>query len=234
MAFAASGEPDGLVLPAGFHATVVAEGLGALRHLAVRGNGNIYISTPQNQDPAKNGIIALHLDANHHADQIQHFGSIDGGTGIRFHNDRLYASTPSGVSRSHVPRQRTRSVERARHLFVALDASANLCTAQTQPPPGQPLPTTPPVGLKPCPDLETRAGVWRFDANKAKQRFPADGEQWRRASATLVRSTGRRPTVISILSDRSTSHATLRLQSWGAPPQPPNRLGPRGQRATSD
>src|SRR5437762_2704599 len=73
-----------------------------------RGNGNIYISTPQTQDPAKNGIIALHLDANHHADQIQHFGPIDGGTGIRFHNDRLYASTPSGVSRSHVPRQRTR------------------------------------------------------------------------------------------------------------------------------
>src|SRR5437762_2704602 len=65
------------------------------------------------------------------------------------------------------------SVERARHLFVALDASANLCTAQTRAPPGQPLPTTPPVGLKPCPDLETRAGVWRFDANKAKQRFPA-------------------------------------------------------------
>jgi hypothetical protein len=95
--FAASQEPDGLTLPAGFHATVVAEGLGPIRHLAVRGNGNLYISTPHNQDPGKGGIIALHLDANHHADQIRHFGSIDGGTGIRFHGDRLYASTPSGV-----------------------------------------------------------------------------------------------------------------------------------------
>jgi len=95
-ALSAAPEPDGLTLPPGFHA---AEGLGPIRHLAVRGNGNIDLSTPQNQDPSKSGIIALHLDTNHHADQIQHFGSIDGGTGIRFHHDRLYASTPSGVYR---------------------------------------------------------------------------------------------------------------------------------------
>ena len=95
----ASNEPDGLTLPPGFHAAVVAEGLGPIRHLAVRGNGNIYISTPHNQDPAKGGIVALHLDANYHAQEIQHFGSIDGGTGIRFHDDHLYASTPSGVYR---------------------------------------------------------------------------------------------------------------------------------------
>ena len=203
-ALAAAGEPDGLTLPPGFHATVVAESLGPIRHLAVRGNGNLYVSTPHNQDPGKSGIIALHLDANHHADQIQHFGSIDGGTGIRFHNDRLYASTPSGVYRfafrgselipsvdpelivdgmpaSHPGFNRVNrpiAFDGKGSLFIALDASANLCTAQTQPPPGQPLPTTPPVGLKPCPDLENRAGVWRFDANKRGQKFPTDGEQW--------------------------------------------------------
>jgi glucose/arabinose dehydrogenase len=64
------------------------------------------------------------------------------------------------------------------HLFVGLDAAANLCTMQTQPPPGQPLPTTPPSGLNPCPDLATRAGVWRFDADRVAQTFPADGERW--------------------------------------------------------
>ena len=204
VALIAGGEPDGLTLPPGFHATVVAEGLGPIRHLAVRGNGNIYVSTPQNQDPSKAGIIALHLDANHHADQIQHFGTIDGGTGIRFHNDRLYASTPSSVYRfafrgaelvpaadpepivdgmpaSHPGFNRVNrpiAFDNKGNLFVALDASANLCTVQTQPPPGQPLPTTAPVGLKPCPDLETRAGVWRFDGNKRGQKFPADGERW--------------------------------------------------------
>src|SRR5579871_1833299 len=87
----AGAEPDGLTLPPGFHATIVAEELGAIRHLAVRGNGNIYLSTPQNAAGHGGGIIALHLDANHRADRTEHFGTIDGGTGIRFHNDRLYA-----------------------------------------------------------------------------------------------------------------------------------------------
>ena len=197
-------EPDSLTLPPGFHASVVVEGLGPIRHLAVRANGNLYVSTPQNPDPSKSGIIALHLDANHHADRIQHFGSIDGGTGIRFHNDHLYASTPSGVYRfafrgselipSGAPDaivdgmptahpgfnrvNRPIAFDAKGNLFVALDASANLCTVQTQPPPGQPLPTTPPVGLTPCPDLGARAGVWRFEANRPGQKFPADGEQW--------------------------------------------------------
>ena len=204
VALIAAAEPDGLTLPPGFHASVVAEGLGPIRHMTVRGNGNIYVSTPQNPDPTKSGIIALRLDANHHVDEMQHFGSIDGGTGIRFHNDRLYASTPSGVYRfafrgaelipsaepepivegmpaSHPGFNRVNrpiAFDAKGNLFVALDASANLCTVQTQPPPGQPLATTPPVGLKPCPDLGARAGVWRFDGNKRGQKFPADGEQW--------------------------------------------------------
>jgi glucose/arabinose dehydrogenase len=204
MAFAAAPEPDGLTLPSGFHASVVAEGLGAIRHLAVRANGNIYVSTPQNQDGKGGGIIALHLDANHHADRTEHFGTVDGGTGIRFHDDRLYASTPSGVYRftfrgnelvpssepdlivdgmpaSHPGFNRVNrpiAFDGKGNLFVALDGSANLCTEQTQPPPGRPLPATPPVGVKPCPDLATRAGVWRFDANKVSQKFPAAGEKW--------------------------------------------------------
>ena len=204
IAFEAAEEPDGLTLPPSFHASVVAEGLGQIRHLAVRGNGNIYVSTPQNQEGHGSGIIALHLDGNHHADQTQHFGSIDGGTGIRFQNDRLYASTPSGVYRflfrgnelvpsgeperivdgmpaSHPGFNRVNrpiAFDGKGNLFVALDASANLCTAQTQPPPGQPLPSAAPVGVKPCPDLGTRAGVWRFDANKVGQKFPTAGEQW--------------------------------------------------------
>jgi len=212
LALMAAPEPDGLVLPPGFHASVVAEGLGAIRHLAVRANGNIYLSTPENADPAKSGIIALHVDANHHADQIQHFGTIEGGTGIRFHNDHLYASTPSGVYRfafrgsELVPSDEPETIvdgmpathpgfnrvnrpiafDGKGNLFVALDASANLCTVETQPPPGQQLPTIPPVGLKPCTDLGTRAGVWRFDGNKRGQKFPTDGDQW----ATGIRDIG--------------------------------------------
>src|ERR1700677_4494527 len=92
-------EPDGLTLPAGFHATVVSEGLGNIRHLTVRENGNIYISTPHDANGGPGGIIALHLDASHHADRMERFSNVDGGTGIRFHNGALYAASSSGVYR---------------------------------------------------------------------------------------------------------------------------------------
>src|SRR3569832_969764 len=95
----AAGEPDGLTLPAGFHATVVAEALGPIRHLAVRDNGDIYVSTPKDAQGKGGGIVALRLDAGHKADQVQHFGTVDGGTGIRFYKGALYVSSTSGVYR---------------------------------------------------------------------------------------------------------------------------------------
>ena len=76
LAFAA--EPDGLVLPAGFHASIVSEGLGPIRHLAVRPNGDLYISTPVDKQNKGAGIIVLHLDANHKADRVEHFGVVAG------------------------------------------------------------------------------------------------------------------------------------------------------------
>src|SRR5689334_3994460 len=88
-------EPDGLVLPAGFHASIVADGLKGARHLAFRNRDALYVST-RGKD---NGIIALHLDASHKADRTEHFGGVNGGTGIRFWRDKLYASTPTTVYR---------------------------------------------------------------------------------------------------------------------------------------
>jgi glucose/arabinose dehydrogenase len=196
LALAAADQPDGLKLPEGFHATVVADALGQIRHLAVRDNGDIYVSTPQDQQGRGGGIIALRLDASHHAAQTEHFGAIDGGTGIRFYKGRLYASSPSGVYRftfdgnalvpskeaepivegtptTHPGFNRTNrpiALDGRGGLFIALDASANLCTAPDTPAGAKP------AGLKPCPDLGARAGIWRFDAEKLHQKFPADGE----------------------------------------------------------
>src|SRR5579884_1242895 len=192
-------EPDGLRLPVGFHATVVAEALGRIRHMAGRANGDIYISTPRDQQGNGKGagIIAVRLDAGHKAAQVQHFGSVDGGTGIRFYNGSLYASSPSAIYRftfngdELVPSKepeiivdgmpsthpgfnrvnRPIAFDGKGNLFVALDASANLCLDPNTPK------EAPPVGLTPCPDLGTRSGVWRFSATKAGQRFPTDGEQ---------------------------------------------------------
>src|SRR5438105_1658757 len=77
-------EPDGLKLPPGFHASVVADGLTGMRHLAVRPNGDLYIST-RGAGTANLGIIALHIGPDGKADKTEHFGAISGGTGIRFY-----------------------------------------------------------------------------------------------------------------------------------------------------
>jgi len=195
--FAVTEEPDALVLPSGFHATVVAEGLGPVRHLAVRENGDLYVSTPVDKQNTGAGIIAVHLDANHKADQIEHFGTVDGGTGIRFYKGALYATSGAGVYRftfikgallpgkdpsiivggmptNHPGFNRVNrplAFDGRGDLFVGLEASANTCDDAGT------AAGIPPVGLKPCPDLGVRAGVWRFDANKIGQRFPSDGEQ---------------------------------------------------------
>jgi glucose/arabinose dehydrogenase len=204
LGLALANEPTDLTLPQDFHATVVAGSLGPIRHLTVRGNGDIYVST------LDKGIFALHLDANHKADQIEHFGAVEGGTGIVFYQGDLYATTASAVyrfkfsnSKELVPgrgpeiivegmpvrdpgfnrENRPLAADGRGDLFVGLGGSANLCVARNSPaaaPPGAApeIPSAaPPVGLKPCPDLGGRSGVWRFSAEKLNQKFPTDGEQ---------------------------------------------------------
>jgi len=183
-------EPDGLKLPSGFHASVVADGIKGLRHLAVRADGVIYAST---LDPAdKNGgIAAIHLDAAHKADRIAYFSSVHGGTGIRFHKGALYASSFTGVYRfvfkdgeivpSAAPEtvmdgmpqtsffNRVIAFDPRGNLYVAVATSGNICaTAAT--------PTTRPRGLNPCPGLSGRGGIWQFDAAKTGQKF-SEGTQ---------------------------------------------------------
>lgn len=203
LGLAVADAPDDLTLPAGFHATVVADGLGPVRHLAVRGNGDIYLST------LDRGIFALHLDTDHKADQIEHFGAVEGGTGILFYQGDLYATNATGVFRfafdnnkelvpERIPQNivegmplrdtgfnrenRSLAADGKGDLFVGVGGSANLCVARNSPgaaPPGAPntQSTSAPVGAKPCPDLTGRSGVWRFSADKLNQKFPADGEQ---------------------------------------------------------
>ena len=203
-------QPDGLTVPPDFHVSVVTDGLGPVRHLAIRQNGDIYVST------LDKGIIALHLDADHKADQIKQFGNVQGGTGIRFYDGALYATSGTGVYRFKftdngelVPstppdlivdgmpekdpgyRRTNRAIafDGKGNLYVALGGSANICTAPAAAAPGSsPAPSqataAAPVGLKPCPDIGKRAGIWRFNATKPGQSF-AQGEQ----IATGIRDT---------------------------------------------
>ena len=189
---ALAAEPDNLVLLPGFHASVVAEGLGRARHIAVRDNGDLYVSTSTERNGAPIGIVALRLDRDHKVIATEHFSTVAGGTGLRIYKNALYAASPTTVYRfafqgpALVPAEpeimidgmpsagfpsRGLAFDGKGGLYVTAGASSNICLDPAAPK------SAPPVGLKPCPSLETRSGVWRFDASKMNQKFPSDGEQ---------------------------------------------------------
>src|ERR1700743_49316 len=84
-----------LTLPPGFSATIIADSLGALRHLAVTNQGDIYVKLNSLKDGK--GIYFL-SDTNHDGriDQKTGFGNYP-GTGIIIKDNDLYASSNSGV-----------------------------------------------------------------------------------------------------------------------------------------
>ena len=184
-------EPDGLVLPPGFHASVVAEGLGPIRHMAIRDNGDIYVSTRHPRNQPSTGIIALRLGPDHKAMQIEHFSDVDQGTGIRIYKGALYASSATGIYRfpldgkALVPTAAPQTIvdgltmtnnhviafDGKGKLFVSFDGGGNICADPATPKGDKP------VGLKPCPNLTVRGGIWQFDDSKSDQKF-SDGEHF--------------------------------------------------------
>jgi len=180
-------EPDGLVLPPGFHAQVVAEGLGPLRHLAVRPNGDIYASTG-GEGGKPEGLVAIAPGADGKAAHVEHFSNVNGGTGIALHHGMLYAASNTAIYRFRFsgnallpdgePQTIVSDLRPGTHaiafddrgqMFVSIGAKSNACSSK-------PSPDAKPVGQKPCPDLTGGGGIWRFDANRTGQTF-ADGTQ---------------------------------------------------------
>ncbi|MCP5411794.1 MAG: PQQ-dependent sugar dehydrogenase [Alphaproteobacteria bacterium] len=180
-------EPDGLILPPGFHAQVVASDLGPIRHMALRGH-DIYVSTRHGRNQPSVGIVAIRMAPDHTPLQSTHFGKADQGTGIRVHDGWLYAASGTGVWRyklddmlvpSGEPEEIVTGLAATNHpiafdtkgdLYVGIDGGGGTSNC---PDPKNPKDAKP-KGLDPCPLLETRGGVWRFDANKAGQTL-ADG-----------------------------------------------------------
>ena len=178
-------EPDGLVLPPGFHATVVGDLGNAVRHMAFRDASTLYVSTDR---PAKDapdvGIIAVHLNKDHKVDGApQHFSQVDNGTSILFHDGALYAASADTIYRfkftgkelvpsaapetivSKIPRRSAVTFDPKGAMYVAVGGSGNMCVDPNAPK------GSIPVGINPCPDMNVRAGIWKFDGNKTDQTF---------------------------------------------------------------
>jgi glucose/arabinose dehydrogenase len=188
----------GLTLPAGFCASVFADNLGRARHLVAASSGTVYVNTWSNMyTQMKNApggyVVALRdLDGDGHAEMVQRFGSVHedgkagGGTGIALQGDALYVEDNGKIVRyalmagSAVPTGQPETIVSALpaegdhpmhpfavapdgSLFVNSGSATNSCQQKNR--------TLQSPGQKPCRELATHAGIWRYDGNKTGQTF---------------------------------------------------------------
>ena len=201
-----SGDPDngGLTLPGGFEAVVVTDSLkGTARHIAVNSNGDIYVKL---RFPSEFGGNAALRDQDNDGkvDTIQFFDEYQDkssyGTSMRIHNGYLYFSSVTRVFRQKLtpgqlmpdskielmltdtqpPRQHdTKPIafDDKGNMYVPFGAPSDCCQVQDR------TPFSP--GMNPCPLLELRGGIWKFDANKPNQ-FQKDGEKFATGLRSIV------------------------------------------------
>jgi glucose/arabinose dehydrogenase len=184
-------DPDnaGISVPAGFCALVFAEGLPHARYLDVAENGDVYVSiegTIPRDTVTRPAVMALR-DTNRdgRADQIEAFGK-RGNTGLALHNDWLYVDQGESIVRyfrppgqllpapngevvvSGIPllpghRARNFAIAPDGVMYVNVGAASNACQVKDR--------AKESPGMNPCEELDTRAGIWRFDANRINQTF---------------------------------------------------------------
>jgi glucose/arabinose dehydrogenase/cytochrome c5 len=197
-----AGDNGGIALPPGFCATVFADHIGHARHMAVAPDGVVYVNTWSgryyaNDTPPPGGfLVALQdSDGDGAADIAARFGDTvqkgsAGGTGIALYNGWLYAEMNDRIRRYKLPDNgivpkgapetvvsglpltgdhpmHPFAIDKNGNLFVDVATATNSCQPQNR------MPNVP--GDKPCTELETRGGIWRYDANKTGQQFSSAG-----------------------------------------------------------
>jgi len=196
--------PDagGLTLPAGFCATVFADSIGHARHLAVSPDGVVYVNTwsgkyyGNDKPPAGGFLVALRdTTGDGRADQIVRFGDSvpsggAGGTGIALYHGSLYAEAndkivrfpiasgavaPSGAAEVIVQAlpltgdhpMHPIAIDSGGGLYIDLGSATNACQLKNR--------IAGSLGHRPCTELQSRGGIWRYDANRIGQHFsPAE------------------------------------------------------------
>lgn len=173
----------GILLPGNFGAIVVMDSLGRGRHLAVNENGDIYVHLAKETDDGF-GIIALRdTSGDGRADIKEGFSELT-GTGIGLHDGYLYYSTRTEIFRSPIEPGKLLPQKRADTLVHLVDGSGHMEKPFTFDGKGNMLVnvgsetnacmeekrTKGSPGIDPCIELETRAGIWKFDDNVLHQK----------------------------------------------------------------
>jgi glucose/arabinose dehydrogenase len=180
-----------LTLPAGFKATVFADGLGKARHITVTSSGYVYVKLASSK---KGNTIVRLKDTNGDgvADEEIDFGSFK-GTGIKVKNGWLYASSDEEVYRFKMNADGTIAngaqpekivtgllsrgeheakaitLDNAGNLYVNIGAYSNSCQIEDR--------KEGSLGRKPCPILDSAGGIWQFKADKPNQTY-GDGVRY--------------------------------------------------------
>ena len=188
----------GVSLPSGFCATIFADKVGHARQLAVAPDGTVYVNTWSgiyygNDKPHDGGFLIALKDTKGtgHADVNVRFGptfaeGAHGGTGIWLYKNSLYAelddkivryllkdgeAAPTGKAETILSGMPVTgdhpmhgfAIDADGNLFVEMGTATNACEKENR------MPHSP--GIDPCTELETRGGIWRYDANKSDQVF---------------------------------------------------------------
>ncbi len=191
-------DDSGLQLPAGFCATVFADGIGHARHMVAAPSGVLYVNTWSgryygNDTPHPGGFLVALQDkgGTGKADLIERFGETAqsggaGGTGIGMYKGSIYAESNDRIVRyslpagSIVPGGSADTIvsglplggDHPMHpfiinaeglMYVDVATATNSCQLKNR--------TLKSPGANPCTELETRGGIWRYDANKTNQTF---------------------------------------------------------------
>lgn len=180
------GSDTSLKLPDGFCATIFADSIGGGRHVAVAPNGDVFVNLINHGkgDSSKtNGIVALRdTNSDGRADVRETFGEV-GGTGIAIRDGFLYADHKTTIKRYPLPagslkpsgaaetivrdlptkghEARNIAFDQAGALYVNIGSRTNSCQKEDR--------TAGSPGVDPCTELATRAGIWKFAADKPNQ-----------------------------------------------------------------
>jgi glucose/arabinose dehydrogenase len=166
------------VLPEGFCAVVVGTDLGRVRHLAVAPNGDVLAALSGNTG----GILVLRDTSGDGRADVHHRVAAPPGSGIALDGTRLFYAPNDRVLRwewpagtlepAGEPAVVVRDLPSGGHgatgiaveggrLFASVGSRTNSCQREDR--------EARSPGIDPCPELPTRAGVWRFDAGGAGQ-----------------------------------------------------------------
>ena len=185
-----------LNLPHGFSASIVADSIGPVRHIAINHEGDIYVKLSALKD-GKGIYMLSDTDHDGRIDKKTGFGSYP-GTGILINGGYLYATSNSDVFRYKlndkgvvadtgkaetlvhglVDRKRDNSksivIDSQQNLYVTVGSYNETCRKEGS---GE--------GIPGCPLLDSAGGVWQFKTDKLNQGY-SDAVHYARGLKNVV------------------------------------------------